>query len=125
MNKILIGLFVTTAFSITHANVTKQGAELLLVSFTLEKDKAKVKLLKSLKDGYDSEIQSLNYYCNMFDTNLIIKGLVNKYPELTLTHENLVNSAYEDEKNRKKIYDKYGLKYDKNEGCGEKVQIKL
>ncbi|MEG0672322.1 hypothetical protein [Clostridium sp.] len=124
MKKILIGLIVSSVLSTANANANKQGAEHLLNSYAKEKGEAKVKLLKSLQDGHDTEILSLAYYCNMVSSNIVIKMLADLHPELTLTHGKLIESAYNDEIERKRILNKYSIEYDEN-GCGENIPIKL
>ena len=123
MKRIILSFLILLVAISSHAEFTKQGAESLLNSLASDKSKAKVKMLEKLSKGYDSEISEMTYYCDIYNTNIIIQGLAEQFPELSFSHEKIVESAYKDEVERKKINTKYGLEY-KN-GCGEKVPLNL
>lgn len=115
----------------THANLTKQGAEILLNSFTVDKGKAYLEYSNKIKNGSgsyirteeDKELYKMAYFCKMNAINTLIPYIVEQYPELTFTYKTLVDSAFNEETERKKINDKYGIKGAEKD-CGEKVPLK-
>lgn len=131
MKQLLISLILLIS-STAQAAFTKQSAEQLLNHFAEEKGKAYLEYSDKIKAGsgktinneYDKEIYKIVYYCKVNAMNTLIPFIAKQYPELALSYKALVDSAYNEESERKKISAKYGVKDYEND-CGEKVPYKI